>query len=186
MSIVDEDEGFSLAGEMAAFGDELLGKAYPAGDYDMLVKKATAVKSAGGKPQVKLVLQFIGGPYDGKTVPDQLTWSAESDTAARIFAQALEKLGATQKWIQTTKPKMSQVAARILNAKVRVRLAEDDWNGTPRNKVAYLTTIALGGGAGAGNGAAATKAADAEDLDEPGEPPVSTPASADAEDLDWP
>jgi hypothetical protein len=184
MSMVDEDEGFSLAGEMAAFGDELLGKAYPAGEYDMIVKKATAGKSQGGKPQVKVVLVFDGGPYSGKTVPDQLTWSAESDVAARIFAQAMEKLGATQKWIQTTKPKMVQVAQRIQGAKVRVKLTEDDWNGTPRNKVAYMSTISLGGGGGAGNGAAAT-ATTAEDLDAPEDPPA-TVAAADAEDLDWP
>lgn len=184
MSMVDEDEGFSLAQEMAAFGDELLGKAYPTGEYDMLVKKATAGKSQGGKPQVKVVLQFLSGPYAPKTVPDQLTWSAESDVAARIFAQAMEKLGATQKWIQQAKPTMTVVAARIQGAKVKVKLTEDDWNGTPRNKVAYISTIALGGPGAAGNGAtAAGPAVDAEDLDEPA---VSVPASADAEDLEWP
>ena len=67
---MDEDEGFDLAGEMAAFGDELLGKAYPSGEYDMTVKKATAGRSSNGTPQVKLLLVFNGGPYDGKTVPE--------------------------------------------------------------------------------------------------------------------
>lgn len=191
---MSDDDGFSLAEEMAAFGDELMGKAYPAAEYDMLVRKATAAKTGGGKHCIKVILEFIGGPLKGKTVPDQLNWSPESDIAARIFAQGVAKMGATQEWIKQNKPSMAQMAGRIQGAKVHVKLTEDDWNGMPRNRVAYMSTISLGGGGG-GNGSVAMSKGEAEDLSEDlgvgdDEPPVTVPDTADAVSLggddDWP
>jgi hypothetical protein len=185
-----EDEGFSLAQEMAAFGDDLLGKAYPAAEYDMDVVKAVASKTAGGKHAIKLTLKFIGGKFVGKTVFEQLNWSPESDIAAKIFAQALAKMGATQEWIKSTKPSMAQVAAKIEGAKVRVKLTEDSFNGIPRNKVSFMSTIALGGG-GSANGGVTVSKDEVEDLVAEAdaasdEPPVTVPDSSDAVDLDWP
>lgn len=186
---MSDDEGFSLAQEMAAFGDELLGKAYPSGEYDMLVRKAVPAKTGGGKHCVKVTLEFIGGPLKGKTVPDQLNWSPESDIAARIFAQAVAKMGADQPWIKANNPTMAQLAAKVQGAKVHVKLTEDDWNGMPRNKVAYLTTISLGGGGG-GNGGVSVAQGEAEDLGAE-EESVTVPDSSDAVSLsggddDWP
>lgn len=181
----DYDDGFSLKQEMEAFGDDLLGKAYPTGEYDMLVRKAVPAKTAGGKHCVKATLEFIGGPMKGKTVPDQLNWSPESDIAARIFAQSMSRMGATQEWIKATNPSMVQLAAKIQGAKVHVKLTEDTWNGMPRNKISYLSTISLGGGGGggAGNGGVSMAQGEAEDL--------TAPDSSDAVSLsngddDWP
>jgi Protein of unknown function (DUF669) len=179
-----EDDGFSLADEMAAFGDELLGKAYPAGEYDIEVTKATAAKTAGGKPCLKTVNTILAGPLKGKTVPDQLNWSAESDIAARIFAQTMAKMGATQDWIKQTRPKMPQLAQKITGAKLHVVFTVDDWNGSPRNKIQYRSTIALPGGNGAAPSTSAAADLDAEDLGNQGS--STPPASDDAVNLDWP
>ena len=178
-----EDDGFSLADEMEAFGDELMGKAYPAGEYDMEVTKSTAAKTQGGKPCIKVVLTILGGPLKGKTVPDQLNWSPESDIAARIFAQTMAKLGATQQWIKTNRPTMSALAQKIQGAKFHGMLTVDEWNGSPRNKVQYRSTISPG----TGGSSAVTSAAADLDAEELGNQGSSTPpASADAVDLDWP
>lgn len=189
---MSDDEGFSLADEMAAFGDELMGKAYPEGEYDMLVKKATAAKTGGGKHCIKVVMEFTGGKYKGKTVPDQLNWSPESDIAARIFATAVAKMGATQEWIKANKPSMAATAAKIQGSKVHVKLTQDDWNGSPRNRVAYLATIALGNGSAGSAGVNVSKG-EAEDLGSDltdDEPPPTVPDSEDAVSLgsddDWP
>lgn len=185
MSLDDDDEGTSLAQEMAAFGDELMGKAYPNGEYDVLVKRATAAKSGTGKACLKVSLQIQGGKYDGKTVPDQLTWSPESEVAARIFATGVSKMGADPSWIKSTNASMAQVAARIQGAKVHVKLSEDSFNGIPRNRVAYTKLISPGGSGG--NGGAAGVGENIEDLSD--EPPVTVPDSADAVSIgddDWP
>jgi hypothetical protein len=194
----DDDDGFSLKEEMAAFGDELLGKAYPTGEYDMVVAKSAAAKTGGGKHCIKVVLKFVGGKYKDKTVPDQLNWSPESDIAARIFAQGIAKMGATQEWIKANSPSMAQVAAKLQGAKVHVKLTEDDWNGMPRNRVAYMSTISLGAGGNGGvsmaKGEAEDLGAEAEDLGvdlaADDEPPVTVPDSDDAVNLggddDWP
>ena len=90
MSMNDMD--FDFGAEFAAFGDDLKGASYE-GEYEMKVKKATAGKTQKGKMKIALTLVFTSGPYaaKGKEVNDNLYWSPENDTAARIFAHCAER-----------------------------------------------------------------------------------------------
>jgi hypothetical protein len=211
----DYDEGFSFADAYDEFGDDLLGKIFPNGTYQMKVKTAQAAMTGTGKHCFKVVLEFVGGKFKGKTVPDQLTWTPSSDVAARIFAQSMGVLGAPQDWIKTNKPSPEQIAARITGTVVETILAEDEWNGAPRNKVRYSKTIALKGGAKAANGSTLTKSTkvadtsgeellvdDSDELETPakkptgkekGEPagdvkedPWASASDDDAGTIDWP
>lgn len=136
------DEGFSLADEMDAFGNELDTSMLPAGPYELIVHAVKPKLSGGGKPQLVVTYHVVGGQYEGRSVTDWLTWSSESADAARIFTQTLTKLGASQKWIKETRASMEVIAIRITGTRVKATLSQDQVR--DRNKVSLGATVALG------------------------------------------
>lgn len=133
----DDDDTFSFADEYNSFGDELTGKAYPKGSYEMRVKNMVPKVTSGQKRSFVVTLEFTKGPHRGKTVTEQMTWSPESDVAARIFAQGLKIMGASQDWIKTNKPTPQQIANQCIGSLVEVVLTEDTWQGQDRNRVRF-------------------------------------------------
>lgn len=197
------DDGFDLGAEFAAFGEDLLGKVFPNGPYTLKIKKATCGKSGTGKFNIKLVHTIVGGPFDGKTVTDTLTWSPESDQAAQIFARTVQKMGAPVAWIkgeepgQVGRPTGRQIEERLTGTVIEATMKEDTWNGEKRNKIAYGKTLQTGGG---GVGSVSVAEGDVEDLDVSDAEPidgaeslpeqeikakVTTPPAAKADDVDW-
>jgi hypothetical protein len=163
------DMDFDFGAEFAAFGDDLKGTSYE-GEHEMRVKKATAGRTQKGKMKIGLTLVFTSGPYavKNKEIQDNLYWSPENDTAARIFAQNLRTLGAPQDWVMSTRPTPGQICDQITNNVVKVRLKPDTFNGQPTTRVSYLETVqakALGGGQG-GTVATGTAPAGAVSLDD--------------------
>jgi len=170
---------FDFGAEYAAFGDDLKGTAYE-GEYTMRVVKAKSSQTQKGKQQFLLNLAFTEGPLaaKGKTVDDRLVWSPESDVAARIFAQSLRILGATQEWIMAERPSPEQIAERITGAVVKVKLSKGEFNGQPQTNVNYRQSVSVKDGPSAPTGAAA--AAVSLD-DEPATPAAAAKAAATAE-----
>lgn len=165
---------FDFGAEYANFGDDLKGVAYE-GDYEMLVLKMKPGTSPKGKAMFTIELAFTSGPLKtkGKTVTDKLYWSPENDTAARIFAQSLRVLGASQEWILADRPSPQDIADRCVGNIVAVKLKKDEFNGQPQTRVNYQKTVTTSGGptsTGAKAKAAAVK------LDDPDE---DTPADED-------
>lgn len=183
----DTDE-FSFADEYAAAGDELLGKAYPAGTYTMLVSKMEPKVTGANKRAFVVTLEFTEGKFKGKKISEQMTWSPESDAAMRIFAQGLTVMGADQTWIKTARPTPRQICDRCTGSVIEVALSEDEWGGAARNRVRFNRNIS-GGGKGGGAAAANKPVADdlsaeAEDLG--AQTPAGVGASDDTSGLDWP
>jgi len=133
---------FDFGAEFAAFGDDLKGVAYE-GDHTMFVKKAVAGTSPKGKRMFTLTLGFKSGPHAAKNkeIQDRLYWSPESDTAARIFAQTLRTLGASQEWIMSARPTPDQIAEQITGTVFEARLKADEFNGQPQTRVTYRSTV---------------------------------------------
>ncbi len=150
-------EEFSFADEFEALGEELDGKPLPKGDYDMVVSRAEAAITSGGKQCFKVTLEVMSGPEKGKSVFEQLTWSPESAVAARIFAQGLKVMGATQEWIKETHPTPAQIAAEMLGQQVAVAIDIQAYMGEDRNRVRFKRNLgrdgarAQGDTTGAGN-----------------------------------
>jgi hypothetical protein len=184
----DTDE-FSFADEYAAAGDELLGKAYPAGTYTMLVSKMEPKVTAGNKRAFVVTLEFTEGKHRGKKLSEQMTWSPESDVAMRIFAQGLQVMGADQAWIKTAKPTPRQICDRCVGSVIEVALTEDEWGGQERNRVRFNKRLS-GGGKGSGTTVANKPIADdlsaeSEDL-APAPAPAGVGGSDDDAGLNWP
>lgn len=174
---------FDFASEFAAFGDDLKGVAYE-GDHVLRVKKAEAGTTAKGKQKFTLTLEFAGGPNNGKTIPDNLVWSPESEIAAKIFAQNLRVLGAPQEWIMQAKPSPEEIAEQITGTVFEARLKADEFNGQPQTRVNYKKTVTPGNPV---QGVKSAKAAAAVSLDE--DAPVGAPepvgAGVGASDNPW-
>jgi len=165
---------FSYADEFAAFGEDLMGRVYPQGDYVMKVKTAKAAQTNGGKECFRLNVAFTSGPFKGKEIFEQMTWSPESEGAVKIFVQGLTNLGITQGWIKEAKPSPDQIAARMVGTMVEVSLSEDEYpKGTPVNRVKFKRFISR---PGAGQGAESLGLA-------PDEPAAAAAAADEGEDL---
>lgn len=145
--------GFNFADAYSQNADALAGDVLPEGDYTVGVKSAKAVQTTGGKPAIRLQLEVLEGPFAGRTIPDQLTWSPESEVAMRIFSQSLNVLGASREWITTTGADGDAIADRIAGSKALVGVKISEWNGQDRNNVNYKKAVEGGmvvGGSGGG------------------------------------
>lgn len=129
--------GFNFADAYQQNSDALAGDVLPEGEYTIVVKSAKAVETTSGKAAIRMQLEVAEGPYAGRTLPDQLTWSPESDVAMRIFSQSLAVLGASNEWIVTTQADGDMIAARVTGAKATVGVKISEWNGQDRNNVNY-------------------------------------------------
>lgn len=173
------DNEFDFGAEYAAFGDDLKGVAYE-GDHTMVVKKAVAGTSAKGKRMFTITLGFTTGPLAAKNkeVIDKLYWSPENETAAKIFAQNLRVLGASQEWIMANRPSPDAIAEQITGAVVETRLKPDEFNGQPQTRVTYKSTVSSKAAAATGAKAPSAAKAAAVSLDEePAAPAAETPAA---------
>jgi len=175
---------FDFASEFESFGDDLKGTAYE-GDFVMVVRKAEPGTTAKGKQKFQLTLEFVGGPNHGKTVPQQLVWSPENDTAAKIFASSLRVLGAPQEWIMATKPTPEQIAQQITGTKFEARCKAGEFNGQPQTNVSFRKTLSVDTPvAGAAKSEAASAAVSLDD--EPAAAPSAAEVKAAAADPDNP
>lgn len=145
---------FSLADEYDAFGDDLVPALLPDGDYELVVVKAPAETAGTGKPCLKVSFRVLTGPMypatpgkppkstKDKSVTEQLTWSPSKEIAAQIFAQNLDKLGASQAWIKKVRPSMADIGMVTVGTVVKAKITQDEaWN---RNRVSIRSTVKLG------------------------------------------
>lgn len=142
--------GFDFASAYQQNAEAIQGDVLPEGEYDVEVKSAKSITTTGGKPAIRLQLAVIGGPNAGRTLPDQLTWSPESEVAMRIFRQSLEMLGATKDWVVQTGATGDQIAEKVVGARATIFAKVGEFNGQPRNNVNYKKLLAGGNGAGVG------------------------------------
>lgn len=147
---------FNLAEEMAAFGEDgLIPPLLPVGAYQLMVVSASPGLTSTGKQKIDVTYRVLTGPMyppkkpgavqkptKGAQVQDMMTWSPGSAIAARIFAETLTKLGASQDWIQENSPSMEQICLKINGTVVDATIAIDD--AFNRNRVSVRKQVKLG------------------------------------------
>lgn len=144
--------GFDFASAYQQNSDAIQGEVLPEGEYDIEVTSAKSITTAGGKPAIRMQLMVVSGPSAGRTVPDQLTWSPESEVAMRIFRQSLDVLGATKDWIVATGATGDQIADKVVGARATIFAKVGEFNGQARNNVNYKKGLAGGNVGGNGGG----------------------------------
>ncbi|MGV1079710.1 MAG: DUF669 domain-containing protein [Candidatus Nanopelagicales bacterium] len=128
---------YDLAADYASLGEELAPPLLPNGPYNAVVKRAVPGTTAAGKGRIVVTCEILDGPYAGREIVQQLTWSPESEVARRIFRQALAVLGASHEWVLQTSANMATVAERITGAHAQIQVSEKSFNGEPRNEVNF-------------------------------------------------
>jgi hypothetical protein len=119
------------------------------GDFPVVITKAEAKQSQGGKPQFKLQLAIESGPYSGRKLPTSITISAESSGAMKMFFLHMAVLGLDKAYFQQN-PSMERIAADLLGRRAVVTLEEREWQGRVSESV-KAWKAAAGGAAALGS-----------------------------------
>jgi len=137
----------------------------PTGPYNAQVAKTEATMSSTGKPMIKVQLQIIGGPHDGRRLFDQFVISADSPNALNFFFEHMASFGLDRSFFASN-PTMEVVAATLMGRQILVSVGIKQYKGADRNEVQAYRPITggqiggvTGGVPGFGPGTAAPQAA---------------------------
>lgn len=104
------------------------------GDFPVVVVAAEATKSQNGKKMLKCKLKVESGPYAGRTIPHNFTFSPESPNAVWFWFNDLAILGADDAFFDTD-PSDTQIAMQIVNRRATVTLEKKTYNGRDSEQV---------------------------------------------------
>jgi hypothetical protein len=126
----------------------------PSGPYNVQLVKAEAVTSGTGKPMIKVRLQIIGGPHDGRQLFDQFVITAGNPTALSFFFEHMAAFGLDRSFFASNPP-LDGVAATLIGRQALVSVGIKQYKGADRNEVQSYNAIAGGQVGGIGPSAAA-------------------------------
>lgn len=125
----------------------------PSGPYNVQLVKAEAVTSGTGKPMIKVRLQIIGGPHDGRQLFDQFVITAGNPTALSFFFEHMAAFGLDRSFFASNPP-LDSVAATLIGRQALVSVGIKQYKGADRNEVQSYNAIAGGQVGGIGPSAA--------------------------------
>jgi hypothetical protein len=117
----------------------------PSGPYNAQVVKAEATQTANGKPMIKIQLQIVGGPSDGRKLFDQFVISAGNPNALSYFFEHMAAFGLDRSYFASN-PALELVAATMMGRQVMVSVGVKEYKGADRNEVQAYKPIGMGGG----------------------------------------
>jgi hypothetical protein len=138
----------------------------PASTYQVVIAACEAkMDSSGVKPQLKLRAKIEGGPYDGRTVWDTMTLTADAPVPVSIFLRQLAAYGLDQAYM-ATQPSFDTIAQVLVGRRVNWVVSVKTYQGRVINQTDDVRALTGGGAAPAAPAA-------------PGVPPVpQAPAPA--------
>ncbi len=104
------------------------------GEFPVVVTKATAGQSQGGKPQIKITMKIESGPFVGRQLFDNMTVSAESSAAMRIFFAQMAVFGLDGQFFAGN-PSMDEIARTLEHRRAVAVVGVRQWNGQDREDV---------------------------------------------------
>jgi hypothetical protein len=114
------------------------------GEFPVIVHKAEAGQSQNGKTMIKCQLKVESGPYAGRTISHNFTFSPENPNAVAFFFSDLALLGADDKFFETD-PNTSDIAQRITGARATALLEKNNYQGRDREQVKRFSAPGAGG-----------------------------------------
>lgn len=104
------------------------------GDFPVVVSAAEASKSQNGKAMLKCKLKIESGPYAGRVIGHNFTFSPENDNAVWYWFNDLAVLGADDSFFDMD-PSLEQIASQIVNRRATVTLEKSSYNGRDQSRV---------------------------------------------------
>lgn len=121
------------------------------GEFPIVVVKATAGQSQGGKPQIKATMKIESGPFANRQLFDNFTISAESSAAMRIFFGQMSVFGLDGAFFAGN-PSLNDVAVALEGRRATAVVGVRQWNGQDREDVKeYKPALGGPGGGPAGS-----------------------------------
>lgn len=117
------------------------GDPVPANTYHVRVASCEAKTSTTNKPMLKLKGKIVGGPYDGKTVWNNMTLSTENDVAVSIFLRQLAAYGLDKTYL-STQPSFEQIAVALQNREALWKVSVGSYQNRPKNNVDDTSPLA--------------------------------------------
>lgn len=116
--------------------DEATFQVWPAGEYEVEVAAAEAVKTkSGDKDMIKVQFKALSGPMKGKgNCFSQFVISPENQTALSFFFRHMRALGLDQEFFKAG-PAMPQVAKALVGRRARIKVEIRQWNEQDQNDV---------------------------------------------------
>lgn len=106
----------------------------PSGPYNAQVVKAEGTQTANGKPMIKVQLQIMGGPSDGRKLFDQFVISAGNPNALSYFFEHMAAFGLDRAYFASN-PALELVATTLMGRQVMVSVGVKEYKGSDRNEV---------------------------------------------------
>lgn len=119
----------------------------PKGEYDLTVSSAEATKSTTDKVMFKVVYKIVGGPYNGRTIYNNITLTTDNPNALRMFFLNMKSMGLTEEFFAGN-PTPSQVADALVGRPCRATIDHREWQGQTRENVKSLKAAVGIGAAG--------------------------------------
>lgn len=112
-------------------------EALPIGDYDVETEKADAVQSSNGRPMIKATFKVIVGPHTNRKVINNFVLVVDNPTALAIFFRNMKCFGLDDNFFAALgdQGSLESVANSMIGRRVRLTLAQREWQGEMRNEV---------------------------------------------------
>lgn len=112
------------------------------GDFPVIFAAAESKKSSNGKPQISYTLKITSGPYVGRTIKGQITFSPENPVALKMFFQQMDSLGFGEAFFAqlqaenlSVEEAFNRIASGLQGKQLTAELENKPWNGMDREVV---------------------------------------------------
>lgn len=113
------------------------------GEYGVVVKEASCVRNAKGNPMLKVKLTVEQGPYAGRIVYTNMSFTPDSPTAQKILFGQFEILGLGERFFEglsraTNLDENAQwevIARELVGRRASVLIGPREWQGQKREEV---------------------------------------------------
>lgn len=102
----------------------------PPDTYIVKVTKAEANLAKSGNGKIDLTMVVDEGQYRGRTVWGRINFATNSAVSMAITVEQLAQFGVTRTWLATNSPSNAQIAARLVNQRVQIKVTHREWEGT--------------------------------------------------------
>lgn len=116
----------------------------PKGEYDAIVATSEAKESSTGKLMFALTYKIVGGPYNGRTVYNNVTLTVDNPNALRMFFLNMKAMGLDEAFFSQS-PAPSVVAQALLDKPCKLVIDHRPYQGEMRESVKSIKPPMLGG-----------------------------------------
>jgi hypothetical protein len=107
----------------------------PDGPYTVEVLEAEAKLSGAGNETIKLKMAVTDGPYKDRWIWTNVNFATASKVSMAITLEQLAAFGISRNYLAANKPKVAQIAAKLVGKEVGIDVGHHEYEGKTYNDV---------------------------------------------------